>query len=215
MPNAAEALGELEAAASTDDPYKLILSDYCMPVMDGLTLARQVMLTPAIKDTAMILMTSAPSKGDAKVMHEAGFSGYLTKPIFPNELPMMLAAVWQAHKQGDTSELITRHNLTSQDRTAPEKELSLKGTQILLAEDNPVNRMVATKSLERYGCLVTPAGNGLEAVEQVKMREFVCLRWMALKQQKLFAISKEVKVKHAHQSWLVPPMQWLKTRLSA
>ncbi len=169
---AAEALGELEAAASTDDPYKLILSDYCMPGMDGLTLARQVMLTPAIKDTAMILMTSAPSKGDAKVMHEAGFSGYLTKPIFPNELPMMLAAVWQAHKQGDTTELITRHNLTSQDRTAPEKELSLKGTQILLAEDNPVNRMVATKSLERYGCLVTPAGNGLEAVEQVKMREF-------------------------------------------
>lgn len=170
--DAAEALAELKVAASTDDPYKLVLSDYCMPGMDGLEMAKEIKATPSTESTLIVLMTSAPSKGDAKIMHEAGFSGYLTKPVFPYELPMMLASVWQAHGQGDTSELITRHNLNSKDRAAPQQAPSLKGAQILLAEDNPVNRMVATKSLERYGCRVTPAGNGIEAVEQIKARKF-------------------------------------------
>jgi PAS domain S-box-containing protein len=36
--------------------------------------------------------------------------------------------------------------------------------RVLLVEDNPVNRLVATKVLERYGYNVTAAANGLEAL---------------------------------------------------
>jgi len=170
--DAATALKALYKAVLENDPYDLILSDYCMPEIDGLDFARKVKAASEICNVAMVLMTSAPRKGDAKLMHDAGFSGYLTKPFFPNELPLIIAAVLQSKEQSETSELITRHNLNSRNRSAPKKELALRGAQILLAEDNPVNKMVATSSLERYGCLVTPAGNGLEAVEQVKSRDF-------------------------------------------
>jgi CheY-like chemotaxis protein len=36
--------------------------------------------------------------------------------------------------------------------------------RVLLAEDNPVNQMVAVKMLERLGCRVDVAGDGEEAV---------------------------------------------------
>jgi CheY-like chemotaxis protein len=39
--------------------------------------------------------------------------------------------------------------------------------QILLAEDNPVNRIVATAMLEKMGCAVQIAVDGGEAVERV------------------------------------------------
>jgi CheY-like chemotaxis protein len=39
------------------------------------------------------------------------------------------------------------------------------GTRVLLAEDNPVNRLVATRLLERQGWIVTAVENGRDAVE--------------------------------------------------
>lgn len=170
---AREALEELHAAHKAGDPYSLVLSDYCMPDMNGADLARAVRATREFTDIRMMLMTSAPSKGDARIMRDAGYSGYLTKPVFPGELPTMLAAVWQARDEDTaTTDMITRYNLNSKDRTIARNEVSFHGVQILLAEDNPVNRMVATKTLEKYECLVTPAGNGLEAIEQIKVRDF-------------------------------------------
>ena len=50
--------------------------------------------------------------------------------------------------------------------------ISFNNVNVLLTEDNFVNQMVAAKILERYGCSITPAGNGKEAVEQVKSRCF-------------------------------------------
>ena len=37
--------------------------------------------------------------------------------------------------------------------------------KILVADDNRVNRMVATKMLERMGCVINSAANGIEAIE--------------------------------------------------
>ncbi len=45
---------------------------------------------------------------------------------------------------------------------------SLEGTQILLAEDNPVNLAVAKRFLQKWGVTVTEAVNGREAVEKFK-----------------------------------------------
>jgi len=45
---------------------------------------------------------------------------------------------------------------------------SLEGTQILLAEDNPVNLAVAKRFLQKWGVTVTEAMNGREAVEKFK-----------------------------------------------
>lgn len=46
----------------------------------------------------------------------------------------------------------------------------LKGINVLLVEDNPTNRIVATSMMEPYGIIVTEAENGYEALD--KLRSF-------------------------------------------
>ncbi|RYG34868.1 PAS domain S-box protein [bacterium] len=55
----------------------------------------------------------------------------------------------------------------------PGKPAPLAGSpRILLTEDNEVNRMVATKLLERLGCEVIGAGDGQEALEMLSKNDF-------------------------------------------
>ena len=56
--NGAEALGMLQAAASTGAAYDLAVLDMEMPGMDGLMLAQAVKTDPAIADTKLILLSS-------------------------------------------------------------------------------------------------------------------------------------------------------------
>jgi CheY-like chemotaxis protein len=48
----------------------------------------------------------------------------------------------------------------------------LQPLRILVVEDNPVNRTLATRLLEKRGHAVTPAVNGLEALERMRRHEF-------------------------------------------
>jgi CheY-like chemotaxis protein len=50
--------------------------------------------------------------------------------------------------------------------------VGLKGRRILLAEDNKINQMVATKILNKWEVEVTIANDGLEALEYIKAEKF-------------------------------------------
>src|SRR3989442_9970527 len=58
--------------------------------------------------------------------------------------------------------LITRHSLREERRRL----------RVLLVEDNPVNRAVAVRLLERRGQIVSIARNGREALDLIKARPF-------------------------------------------
>jgi CheY-like chemotaxis protein len=48
----------------------------------------------------------------------------------------------------------------------------LRGREILLVEDNPVNQRVARRLLESWGCLVTIASDGAQALTAVSDQSF-------------------------------------------
>jgi len=52
------------------------------------------------------------------------------------------------------------------------QKLTLVKTSILLVEDNPVNQKFMVHTLKKYGCQITPAANGKEAVEQYIKQRF-------------------------------------------
>jgi len=164
--SAAEALALLRAAARTTDPYRLALLDHLMPVMDGEELGRIVRQDHLLERIAMVLFTSSGRRGEANRFAEAGFDGYLVKPLKPSILHDALAAALGARESGANSGIITRHLLAEERGRAqcvPAPELG--HARVLVAEDNAVNVKVATRMLAKFGCRVDVAANGREALE--------------------------------------------------
>lgn len=143
-------------------PFDLALLDYQMPDVSGDTLAKAIRSDPVLKTLPLILLTSIGQRGDALRMQEAGFSGYLIKPVKPAQLRDCIALVMglgnvQTHQE--PSPIITQHIVNQIHRTE---------ARILVAEDNVVNQQVAIHILQRAGFRCEVASNGLEAVEALR-----------------------------------------------
>ena len=59
----------------------IILMDLSLPGMDGLAAIRMLRANPAINHLTVIALTAHAMNGDEAIAIEAGFDGYLTKPI--------------------------------------------------------------------------------------------------------------------------------------
>jgi signal transduction histidine kinase/CheY-like chemotaxis protein/HPt (histidine-containing phosphotransfer) domain-containing protein len=152
----AEALAVLRAAAESGAAYDLAILDMQMPGMDGIQLARAIGDEPAISSTRLVLLTSIGLNLNEKA-REAGIEVVLGKPVRQSQLFNALATMMAA--PAETSQGPSRGH------ARPHATLEGQAGHVLLAEDYPVNRMVAIAMLERSGYRVDAVGNGKEAVE--------------------------------------------------
>ena len=154
------ALEEMSRRAGGPDAIQMALLDYTMPGMDGEELARKIKAEPATSGTPLLLLTSAPAKGDARRMEEVGFAAYLTKPVKRSHLFDAIASIVsrleQAARPRTERPLITQHSVSEARRAR---------TRVLVVEDNAINQKVTTRMLERLGFRCDVAANGREAVE--------------------------------------------------
>jgi signal transduction histidine kinase/CheY-like chemotaxis protein len=60
----------------------------------------------------------------------------------------------------------------SQNEKVVQKNQSLTGLEVLLAEDNAINTLVATKLLSKWGIVADCAKNGVEAVEKTNHKKY-------------------------------------------
>ena len=84
-----EALEYLE-----QNPTHLIISDFNMPVMDGLALLRAVRSNPKIQKVAFIILTSEASKDLVQEAVKAGVNNFLAKPYTVAKLREVLEKVF-------------------------------------------------------------------------------------------------------------------------
>jgi CheY-like chemotaxis protein len=59
----------------------LVLMDFSLPGMDGLTATKNLKADPATRHLAVVGLTANAMKGDEELALNAGCDGYLTKPI--------------------------------------------------------------------------------------------------------------------------------------
>ena len=59
----------------------LILMDIAMPQLDGLEATRRIRETEGFEHLPIIALTAFDTEGFRRAAHDAGFNGYLTKPI--------------------------------------------------------------------------------------------------------------------------------------
>jgi CheY-like chemotaxis protein len=160
-----EALTQLSTARAAAEPYALILTDMHMPMMDGFSLVERIRQRPELSTATIMMLTSAGHRGDVVRCQELGVAAYLLKPIRQSELREAIARVLGRKEQKGAIPLVTRYSL--QDARDP-----LSTLRVLLVEDNPVNRLLATRLLEKRGHRVVVAENGREALDALENESY-------------------------------------------
>jgi PAS domain S-box-containing protein len=161
----AEALEALRAAAGRGDPYDFVLLDYQMPGMDGAELAVAIKADPALRSTALVMLTSVGHLSEVKVLEGTGIDACLTKPVRQSYLLNTLATTRSRRLQASPP---PRRAETAAAPLVLELQLA-HPPRTLVVEDNAVNQKVAVRMLERLGLRADVAANGREAVEMCRM----------------------------------------------
>ncbi len=163
--DSAKVIEELKKAAEANDPFHICILDIIMPPLDGFETARAIRKQPPPIGDLPLLAFSSSSAGGAKKSLEAGFNGFLTKPVRREKILKMLEG------------LLSENRDKTQDAKSPKimtqysvEEALKRSVRILLAEDNPVNQKLAKLMLTKGGYLVEVANNGKEALEMYTSR---------------------------------------------
>ena len=82
----------------------LILMDIAMPQQDGLAATRRIREEAELQDVPVIALTAFDTDGFRQAAFDAGFNGYLTKPIDFDRLSSLMSKLLSADK-GNTTRL--------------------------------------------------------------------------------------------------------------
>ena len=154
--DATAALEMLRRAAQENERFHAVVSDCQMPEVDGFGLARHIRRDEHLTDTPIVMLTSVERPDDAARCRKVGIDACLSKPVKHSDLLDALATLFGVSTRRS-------RGLPATPRSAPARSL-----QILVAEDNAVNRKLVTTLLNKRGHTVTAVENGLEAVASIE-----------------------------------------------
>lgn len=162
----------LEALAwiQQGEVFDLAILDMHMPEMDGLTLAKKIRERRAETELPLVLFSSLGQREiDAA---EINFAAYLHKPLKQSQLLDTLSDLF-ASNASDASGSSRLLLSSTSGPFATDSHLAEKHPlRILLAEDNPVNQMLAIRLLAQMGYRADVTGNGLETLEALERQPY-------------------------------------------
>lgn len=154
--------------AAIENPYQLVLMDWNLPKMDGISVARYIKNSLELDRVPLIVMIADHNREDIALrVIDLHLDGFLVKPVHPSAL---FNAVVDAFGQARCDEypfLQARRSGTENERLH-----KIKGAKVLLVEDNNINQQIAKETLEQEGFDVTIAVDGQEAVQKIRASYF-------------------------------------------
>jgi CheY-like chemotaxis protein len=146
----------MQTAASNGRPFVVALVDQCMPEMDGLELNNAILLDRDL-NARVVLMTGLGHESGAGDAAASKVSASLSKPVHREDLRtcLRIALGMQAADVAASAATTRRPHETAADEAG----------YLLLAEDNPINQMVAVAMLSSAGYRVDTVPDGAAAVE--------------------------------------------------
>ncbi|MGH9613672.1 MAG: response regulator, partial [Bryobacteraceae bacterium] len=184
----APALTLLQERSAANRPFRLIVLDAEMPGMDGFTTAGEIQRQPDFAPAGIILLTSVGSSGDAMRARQAGVRACVNKPVRRSDL-------WKAIRGALGA---TPPESAGFEEPCPSSQDARPSLEILVAEDNPVNQILAVRLMEKYGHRVTVANNGSEALAAVENNRFdLVLMDLGMPEMDGFEVTTAIRRKEA------------------
>jgi CheY-like chemotaxis protein len=157
------ALHLLREAVRSGDPFNAAIIDMQMPGMDGAQLASEIRRSPELRATALVCLRALGLErmhgGESEL-----FAVSVGKPVRAAQLleGLMLSL---ASREGSAA--------PPAPPAAPRFPAgTASALRVLLAEDNPVNQLVAQRLLARLGVHVEVVVNGEEAIDILRKVRF-------------------------------------------
>jgi len=151
-----------------EEHFDLILIDFKLPGIDGITASERIKNNTRIKAPPIIIISGFIREQDIRRAKEAGVDSYLVKPVKQSVLFDTLMEIF-GYK---TAVRRDQDTLFSDKINGGILSEEFSGISVLLVEDHPINRRVATEILEMTGILVDTAENGKEAVAAVRKKDY-------------------------------------------
>jgi len=193
------ALEMLRASEVLGEPYRLVITDQSMPVVDGLALAASMQSDPEHAAIPVILLTSARFAGDPDDALATGVTARLSKPVRTSELASTVAEIMGKKLRVPEETRVPDRN------GAEENQVPRFNAHILLVEDNPVNRDIGVAILEGFGCTVECADDGLIGVRAAEDKRFdLILMDCQMPNMDGFAATREIRMREARKQAAMP-----------
>jgi CheY-like chemotaxis protein len=155
----------LSDARQANQPFAMILSDLHMPEMDGFAMIEQIRHEPEFSAVIILMLSSASHPGDITRSEKLKVSAYVLKPVGQSDLRRAIEKALGAPDNKGPVPLTTQHS--RRDANGPTVPL-----RVLVAEDNQVNQLLATRLLDKRGHHVIVARNGIEALAALDQHDF-------------------------------------------
>jgi signal transduction histidine kinase/DNA-binding response OmpR family regulator/HPt (histidine-containing phosphotransfer) domain-containing protein len=155
-----DAIATLTAADAAQTPFHLLLIDWKMPGMDGISCIEQLQQRQ-LQHIPAIVMVTAYNREDAlsdALNRGLHLPAVLTKPVSPSTL---LESIGEALGKP----LLVESRQTRQNNSSQMAQRHLAGARVLLVEDNEMNRELAVDLLHNADIDVVAAENGREALD--------------------------------------------------
>jgi PAS domain S-box-containing protein len=153
----------LSDAWSRKEPFDICVLDINMPDITGFDVAQWIRKTDFDQTTIRLVALSSTLERDAHKCEEAGFNGFLSKPVRREKLIQMIARLLGEATEPAGGEGNTRKKIHTQYSV---REAMKHSIRILLAEDNLVNQKLASLMLNKAGYHVEIASTGVEVVDK-------------------------------------------------
>ena len=196
-------LDVLRTAAMTGRPYTVAVVDRTMPDIDGLKLAAKIKADPTIRNVQLIILTSLEDelprrRGDAArtdLPAEAGAAVVVVRHVLDARPSQALARAIAGTTRRPTQDATPVPSLIGDTRRL----------QVLVADDNEINQLVAVEMLRTAGYDATVVNNGLEAVSAIRRGKFdVVLMDCEMPELDGFAATRMIRTMESEQSLAAP-----------
>jgi signal transduction histidine kinase/CheY-like chemotaxis protein len=145
--------------------FNLIMIDYQIPNMDGLTVASKIRSDLLLQQVPLVLMSAVAKNFSSIQLQKIAVEATLLKPIsratLYNCISLVLGEVAPVSPVENAHPIIPSFD-----------DNVFKNKRVLLVEDNEINQKVVSVMLKKFGLHIEIAQNGLEAIGMLENQEF-------------------------------------------